>query len=49
MRNGTVAEDDLSVRFYTFTELRDLLLEVGFAAVRSSATTASRSRSRAGG
>ena len=34
VRNRTVRKTTYSVRFYTFTELRDLLLEVGFATVR---------------
>jgi SAM-dependent methyltransferase len=34
VRDGNVRKTSYSVRFYTFTELRDLLLDVGFAAVR---------------
>jgi SAM-dependent methyltransferase len=34
VRDGTVRKTAFSVRFYTFTELRDLLLDVGFVAVR---------------
>jgi SAM-dependent methyltransferase len=35
VREGTVRKTTYSVRFFTFTELRDLLLDVGFAAVRA--------------
>lgn len=33
IRGGRVRKTEYSVRFYTFTELRSLLLDVGFAAV----------------
>ena len=33
VRDGTVRKTEYSVRFYTFTELRDLLLGVGFSTV----------------
>jgi SAM-dependent methyltransferase len=33
VRDGKVRKTGYSVRFYTYTELRDLLLEVGFASV----------------
>jgi SAM-dependent methyltransferase len=33
VRDGAVRKTEYSVRFYTFTELRDLLLGVGFASV----------------
>lgn len=35
VRGGRVRKTEYSVRFYAFTELRDLLLEVGFTAVRA--------------
>ena len=35
VRGGRVRKSEYSVRFYTFTELRDLLLDVGFAAVHA--------------
>jgi SAM-dependent methyltransferase len=35
VRDGRVRKTVYSVRFYTFTELRSLLLDVGFAAVES--------------
>jgi len=35
VRDGRVRKTEYSVRFYTFTELRDLLRDVGFAAVRA--------------
>lgn len=33
IRGGQVRRTDFSVRFFTFTELRDWLLEAGFSAV----------------
>jgi hypothetical protein len=33
VRNGHVRKTGYSVRFYTYTELRDLLLRVGFSSV----------------
>jgi SAM-dependent methyltransferase len=35
VREGVVRKSSYSVRFYTYTELRDLLLGVGFAGVRA--------------
>jgi hypothetical protein len=35
VRGGTVRKTVYSVRFYTYTELRDLLLAAGFADVRA--------------